>query len=435
MSEFNAQTWLNQVVRGSNYRVPIDAPDYGALDFPPHKIADALIKVTDHASDDISGFGMLAPPRIPLDTPIPAVLMDVFGLSMICDNLASRNKQVHPAVIHALLACAIEYEGPNRDRMFNAVAPLFTSMPNHQSYYQPTLTQAVWLHPDWFARIRNRRIVKPSLSTGKAKITREKGGFVSVILRVGDTRVNPSQILTFPSRKTLDEALYPDEAKAFGYLAETGLDSNTPIFTSLWITGLGRKESVWKRMLPGAAIFSPFITRSEIAALAGNMLAKSDAGAWLRMGAGISDIWPVDNDAVLSNYVDMRALLNAPPSTPSWISLLHHATHPGTSFTIPKEWFKNQSDRILIAVSIGLGHEKTILSDQRLMSLMDNAAVAGYATADTLTQIRDIIVHKQSADQVYDVCQSGFFHMNEVDFFEVPEIPRDTTTCLLPGPQ
>ena len=104
MTSFNATTWLNQIVKTSEYQLSGNLDPVEGLDIDAQQLIEQLISIKKLDVDQQSR-GALLPPRLPIDCPVPAVLSTHFA--EIVRSLLPYGTDLHPAVKHALLAVAL----------------------------------------------------------------------------------------------------------------------------------------------------------------------------------------------------------------------------------------------------------------------------------------------------------------------------------------
>jgi hypothetical protein len=414
---FHAESWVNQAVRTSRYQIPEFPPFYGDLSASPEDLAAALLAVSSHVSDKGSARHALLPPRIPMDVPIPEAWKTLFSFEQTIKTLVKTQKDpIHPSVFHALLSVALNQEGDQRNDWIDAVAPVFKDTPFHQPYWQPTLTQASWVRPQWF---KPALVVTPSIRGGDG--TERQGVMTSLNILLDKMRINAAQLLTYPGMITREKALYPESIPHWSAMADKAFFGPNPLTTSLWLLGLMEdKRRAWDRLNPGAAIWSPLYTNGEIDALAANAVSYCKPGYPFRPGAGISDIYPYKDDPVLVSFMNMTPLLDAPFSYSTWISLKNLSDHPGSPVGITREWAKKQVERIDIVKVLGMipsGSAFAATGDGQLksveISVSDHHRLKGMDQNFALAALHDMATTGPTPDNMRILSQVLFNHQKD----------------------
>lgn len=345
---FNARSWLDQVVRTSQYKIPAEIPDYGDLNASSAEIIEALSTI-DTVAVDFQASAALLPARIPVDVPVPVAATTNF--KEIVEGLVPYAESLHPAVRHALVAMALQGDNHElRNERMDVLWPLFDVASNGK-VYQPTMTWVSLIRPQWFSP---EQPVLASVRGGHAALKEEQGTLTTLALTQGKIRVNPVNMFTWALPIPLTESKQTASPATWAYTAKEAWTLPYPPVTSLWMMGMGDKEDFWEFIPPGAALFSPFYTDGEVDALVHNNVQHIDVGQFFRPGTGLADIFPLDEDAVLASQFNIAPLFDAPMSFATLTALGNLVAHPGCPVSLPQAWSTRAEQQCSLAESLDL---------------------------------------------------------------------------------
>lgn len=343
---FDAETWLKHAVRTSLYCLPEDSPVFGALNDSAENVARALAAVTSLPIDQQT-VGALLPARIPVDIPNPSALSLHF--EEVVSRLVPSSAQLHPAVRHALLAAALQGEDDAvRQKKIDQLWPLFDST-SEGSVYQPTITWMALLRPEWFT---SETPVVPAVRGGQMGMSKQHGVLTSVILTQGKIRINPAEMFTRTKPVSLSEAKIPSPPAVWEKVAAETWALPYPPVTALWLMGMGNKNDFWSLVPAGAALYSPFWMAGEVDALVHNQAHQPGVGHFFRPGSGISDIYPLSDDAVLAGQVNVAPLFDVPLSLSAVTAIGNLIAHAGCPVGLPDGWARNADSQCSMAEAL-----------------------------------------------------------------------------------
>ena len=119
---FAATSWLSDIVRTSDYRLPDFHPELGDINISAEELILALASVR-HLPIDDSPSAALNPARIPIGSAIPSAL--ALHFEDVVQGLSVYGMDLHPAVRHALLAVALA--SPDKNEKLDALKPLIVA--------------------------------------------------------------------------------------------------------------------------------------------------------------------------------------------------------------------------------------------------------------------------------------------------------------------
>ena len=184
---FAATSWLSDIVRTSDYRLPDFHPELGDINISAEDLILALASVR-HLPIDDSPSAALNPARIPVGSAIPSAL--ALHFEDVVQGLSVYGMDLHPAVRHALLAVALA--SPDKNEKLDALKPLMTGNDNGK-VYQPTMTWMALLRPEWY---EPKHHVKPILRGGTSPENEARGTTSSIVLVEDNMRINAAQMFT-----------------------------------------------------------------------------------------------------------------------------------------------------------------------------------------------------------------------------------------------
>lgn len=354
---FNAQTWIDDIVRTSHYILPNELPDCGDLDASPDALVQALAAIRT-TQVDANPAAALMPARVPQGSQIPSALNTHF--EDVVQGLAAYGIDLHPAVRHALLAVALS--APDRENKLDALKPLMTGIDNGL-VYQPTMTWTALLRPQWYDP---KHYVTPVLKGGVEPSKSAQGVTSAIVLTEDNMRINAAHMFSWAKPVELTQAKIPAPASVWAELADKAWGSPNPPATSLWAMSFGDQKKWWSFLPPGAAAYNPFYTQQHLTDLFINSTQHSDVTHTTRMGYGIADIFPIAKDTALANYVPIGFLLDAPASLNTWLSMYHHAKAPNVVFSIPPQWLDDLTAKISLVKSLDMLPKYSIFNDDAL---------------------------------------------------------------------
>lgn len=399
---FNAQAWIDDIVRTSNYILPDQAPDFGDLNASPEDIVAALVAIRSTAVD-ASPAAALMPARVPQTSTIPSALANHF--EDVVQGLAAYGMELHPGVRHALLAVALA--SPDRDDKIDSLKVLLTGLDNGL-VYQPTVTWAALLRPQWYDP---KHYVTPVLKGGTEPSKSTQGVTSAIVLTEDNMRINAAHMFSWAKPIDLADAKIPAPPQAWAETADKAWSSPNPPATSLWAMSFGDQSKWWSFLPPGAAVFNPFYTQDHLTNLFINSTQHSDMTHTARMGNGIADIFPLTKDTALANYVPVGFLLDAPTSLNTWISMYHHAKAPNVVFSIPPEWVDDLNTKISLVKSLDMLPKYSIFNDEATsQSLADYRQSGDLASLQTFMDQaiqRQMILRGQTDKNAGDVFDLG----------------------------
>lgn len=364
---FNAQAWINDIVRTSHYILPDQPVDYGDINATPDELVAALITITSSHVDNAASAALM-PARIPEGSLIPEALHTHF--EDIVQALASYGTDLHPAVRHALLAVALE--APERESKIDALNVLLTGLDNGM-VYQPTITWAALLRPQWY---EPKHYVTPVLKGGLEPSKALQGVTSAIVLTEDGMRLNAAQMFSWSQAIELTQAKIPAPADVWTDLADKAWSAPNPPSTSLWAMSFGNPQQFWGLLPPGGAVYNPFYTKEHVAQLFLNQTQHSDIASMVRMGDGIADIFPIDKDTALANYVPIQYLLDAPLGVHSMLSIYMHAVAPNVAFSLPRKWVDDVQSKISLVKSLDMLPQYSIFQNDTANNLLKQYAVS-----------------------------------------------------------
>jgi len=413
MTSFNATTWLNQIVKTSEYQLSGNLDTVEGLDIDAQQLIEQLISIKKLDVDQQSR-GALLPPRLPKDCPVPAVLSTHF--EEIVNSLLPYGTDLHPAVKHALLAVALTE--PRREQKIDSLKPLFTGLDNGV-VYQPTVTQLAFLRHDWF---EPKHYVKPSVKGGADPNKLGQGVTTEIVLSSNNMRVNPKELFTWAKPIELVNAKIPAPASEWAETATQAWSLPNPPTTSLWMLAFADLKTWWAYLPPGAALWNPSIDNEVVEDLFHNSLQHKQLNFYTRMGTGIADIYPVEKDALLATYVEVNDLLNAKPSFNTMMSIYHHSVSDQLAFGIPSEWIDDLKTKTSLMDSLDLIPQYSIFHQGKSLELLDT-----YATTRDPQALQEffkfavstqLTINSTTRDHLSDAFDLGF--PMEADFRSAP---------------
>ena len=417
---FNAQTWIDDIIRTSQYILPEKTLDIGDFDASPEEIIAGLAAIT--ATDvDMSPAAALMPARIPQGSFIPSALSTHF--EDIVQGLAAYGMDLHPAVRHALLAVALA--STDRENKLDSLKALLTGIDNGMAY-QPTITWAALLRPEWYDP---KHYVTPMLKGGTEPSKSAQSVTSSIVLSEDKMRINAAHMFSWAKPIKLSEAKIPAPPEVWSEIADQAWSSPNPPATSLWAMSFGDQHKWWNFLPPGAAAFNPFYTQEHLTNLFINSTQHADVTHTTRMGNGIADIFPITKDTALANYVPVEFFLDAPTSLNTWISMYHHAKAPNVIFSIPPEWVDDLNTKIALVKSLDMLPKYSVFNDDTM-----SKSLADYRQSGELSSLkefmdqaiqRQMILRGQTDKNAGDVFDLGL----PVDRYYVPS-PNAVITPL-----
>ena len=381
---FNAQAWIDDIVRTSQYILPEQVPDIGDLNASPDEIIAALAAIRTTAVDATPAAALM-PARIPHGSLSPSALSTHF--EDVVQGLAPYGMDLHPGVRHALLAVALLQ--PNRENKIDAMKSLLTGIDNGMAY-QPTITWAALLRPEWYDP---KHYVTPVLKGGAEPSKSAQGVTTSIVLTEDNMRINASHMFSWAKPIELAQAKIPAPSSAWADTADKAWSSPNPPATSLWALSFGDQNKWWHFLPPGAAAFNPFYTKEHMTDLFINSTQHADVTHTTRMGNGIADIFPVTKDTALAGYVPVGFLLDAPPNLNTWLSMYHHAKAPNVMFSIPPEWVDDLNTKISLVKSLDMLPKYSIFNDDDVSKNLANFRQTG--AIESLQQFMDEAIKRQ----------------------------------------
>ena len=197
---FNAQTWIDDIVRTSHYILPDELPDHGDLDASPDDLVKALAAIRT-TQVDANPAAALMPARVPQGSHIPSALNTHF--EDVVQGLSAYGIELHPAVRHALLAVALS--APDRENKLDAMKPLMTGIDNG-FVYQPTMTWTALLRPQWYDP---KHYVTPVLKGGVEPSKSTQGVTSAIVLTEDNMRINAAHMFSWAKPVELTQAKIP----------------------------------------------------------------------------------------------------------------------------------------------------------------------------------------------------------------------------------
>lgn len=399
---FNAQIWVDDIVRTSQYILPDTALDIGNLEASPDDIVLALAAIRTTAVD-ASPAAALMPARIPHGSVIPSALTTHF--EDVVQGLAAYGTELHPSVRHALLAVALA--SPDRENKLDCLKALLTGVDNGMAY-QPTITWAALLRPEWYDP---KHYVTPVLKGGAEPSKSSQGVTTAIVLTEDNMRINAGHMFSWAKPIELAQAKIPASPSAWAETADKAWSCPNPPATSLWAMSFGDQTKWWSFLPPGAAAFNPFYTKEHLTSLFINSTQHADITHTTRMGNGISDIFPLTKDTALAGYIPVEFLLDAPPSLNTWLSMYHHAKAPNVMFNIPTEWMDDLSAKISLVKSLDMLPKYSIFNDdtlsQSLRAFRQSNSLRDLQEFMDLAIQRQMILRGQTEKNVGDVFDLG----------------------------
>lgn len=399
---FNAQAWIDDIVRTSQYTLPNQAPNIGDLDASPDDLVTALAAIRTTAVDATPAAALM-PARIPHGSVVPSALTTHF--EDVVQGLAAYGMELHPGVRHALLAVALSQ--PDRENKLDSLKALLTGIDNGMAY-QPTITWAALLRPEWYDP---KHYVTPVLKGGAEPSKSAQGVTTSIVLTEDNMRINAAHMLSWAKPVELAQAKIPAPPTAWAETADKAWSSPNPPATSLWAMSFGDQAKWWSFLPPGAAAFNPFYTKEHLTDLFINSTQHADTTHTTRMGSGIADIFPLTKDTALAGYIPVGFLLDAPPSLNTWLSMYHHAKAPNVLFTIPPEWVDDLTAKIALVKSLDMLPKYSIFNDddlsQNLAAFRQSGDVAHLQEFMDQAIQRQMILRGQTDKNAGDVFDLG----------------------------
>ena len=276
---FAATSWLSDIVRTSDYRLPDFHPELGDINISAEELILALASVR-HLPIDDSPSAALNPARIPVGSAIPSAL--ALHFEDVVQGLSVYGMDLHPAVRHALLAVALA--SPDKNEKLDALKPLMTGNDNGK-VYQPTMTWMALLRPEWY---EPKHHVKPILRGGTSPENEARGTTSSIVLVEDNMRINAAQMFTWSKPIELTNAKIPAPVEAWEQTANAAWSADNPPATNLWLMSFGDTAKHWEHLLPGAAVYNPFFDDKLLGHLFLNSTQHQETGFSTRMGIGIA---------------------------------------------------------------------------------------------------------------------------------------------------
>lgn len=365
---FNAQSWIDDIVRTSHYILPDAQVDIGDLDATPQELVEGLASIKKTHVDASPGSSLM-PARIPDGSQIPSALKTHF--EEVVQALASYGTELHPAVRHAMLAVALD--APDRESKLDSLNVLFTGLDNGL-VYQPTMTWAAMLRPQWY---EPKHYVVPVLKGGTEPSKETQGLTSSIVLTEDNMRINSAHMFSWSKPIELVNAKIPAPVETWSKVADQAWSSANPPATSLWAMSFGDHNKWWNFLPPGAAVFNPFYTKEHVAQLFLNSTQHADVSFTTRMGDGIADIFPIESDTALAAYAPVQYLLDAPLGINTLLSMYLHAKAPNVVFSIPDEWLDDLKVKVDLVKSLDLLPKYSIFQNDDLNSLLQDYRTSG----------------------------------------------------------
>ncbi len=333
--------WLTDAVRTSEYIY--SHPSISIDDMNIDQFIDELIKVSD--SDAPALNGALLPARRPKDLSLPSNLYQHWD--MFISKLIVHSGSLHPVVKHLLLGLALDDDNQNiRSARLDSIKNLFLE----GRVFQPTMTWASLLCPDWFS---DKVVVKPSLRGGNT-IESTKGVTTSLLLTKDKIRINPASLFTSTQIVDVLDAQIMASPNVWHEVALLNQSLDYPLVTSNWLYALADKKVFWEDVTIGSALYSPFYTSNDIDLLMINHCNTQGAGFYVRPGNGISDIYPIVNDPVLSTFINCAPIYDAPFWTGLSCTIMNLISHPGSPVGLPLAWCEKLLKEIKLTDSLDI---------------------------------------------------------------------------------
>lgn len=420
---FNTLQWLANSVRTSQYQNPDEAIDLGNMNIDAKSLASSLMAITD-LDLELDTSGQLLPARLAKDIRVPPAVWNDWNT--LASELSSGSGTLHPAVKHLMLGLALASDDVDeRKQRLDSIKSLYTE----GRAYQPTITWVSLLNNDWY-EVDTR--VTPSVRGGN-KVDDLKGTSTSLLLTKDKIRVNPADLFT--STKVIDvkDADIMAPAVVWNDVASNSKTLDYPLTTSIWLFALADKATFWNDVSVGAALYSPFYSSAEIDALVVNQAHEQGAGFFFRPGNGITDIYPLQNDPVLSNLFNVEPIFEAPLSTGGVCAIKNLAYHPGSPVGLPQEWGTYVFEQVKLMRSMDLvpsysafSEDSSDLQKSRKMSsaydlLEDFAETGDPVCFDELLNVllrHQMELVKKFDNQYVDAAESGYPHTYKYVEFE-----------------
>lgn len=349
---FNTKKWIADTVRTSSYINTGDELDFSNFDLD-FVIQELKSIKTDNFNLDSSG--TLLPARYPRDIALPPAILDRWDT--FTKELCSVAESLNPAVKHMVLSMALSGDDLDiRSQRLDAIKDLFIK----GQVYQPDITWTSLLKPEWFDVDKK---VTPVVRGG-SKTDELKGVSTTLSLNVDKIRVNPANLFGSKQAIKAEDAYVMEQHQVWIDTMNNSTTLDYPLVTSLWAYALGDKKVLWNAVTAGAALYSPFYTDSEVDALVVNQSQRSSAGYYFRPGNGISDIYPLADDPVLSNYFNIYPLFEASLSTGSLCAIKNLVAHPGSPVGLSKEWGEHLFGQVKLMKSMDLIPSYSAFSDE-----------------------------------------------------------------------
>jgi hypothetical protein len=398
---FAATSWLSDIVRTSDYRLPDFHPELGDINISAEDLILALASVR-HLPIDDSPSAALNPARIPVGSAIPSAL--ALHFEDVVQGLSVYGMDLHPAVRHALLAVALS--SPDKNEKLDALKPLMTGNDNGK-VYQPTMTWMALLRPEWY---EPKHHVKPILRGGTSPENEARGTTSSIVLVEDNMRINAAQMFTWSKPIELTNAKIPAPVEAWEQTANAAWSAANPPATNLWLMSFGDTAKHWEHLLPGAAVYNPFFDDKLLGHLFLNSTQHQETGFSTRMGIGIADLYPLADDASLGSYVPLEYLLHAPLSLNAIASIHHHASSPATSFGVPPAWVRSLDVKRQLTQSLDLMPKYSIFQDDNVVRLLldyeqtqDFTSFSSFVKSAMEGQMRLAVQTEKSHGDIFDM--------------------------------
>lgn len=412
---FNTLQWLADSVRTSQYTNPDEAVDLGDISIDAKSLASSLASITE-LDLVLDTSGQLLPARISKDTVVPPAVWNDWDT--LAAELSLNATTLHPAVKHLMLGLALASDDVDeRKQRLDSIKELYTA----GVAYQPTITWVSLLNNDWF---EPETVVTPSVRGGN-KADELKGTSTSLLLTKDKIRVNPADLFTSTKVIQIKDADIMAPAVVWNDVASNSKTLDYPLTTSLWLFALADKATFWNDVSVGAALFSPFYSSAEIDALVVNQAHEQGAGFFFRPGNGITDIYPLQDDPVLSNLFNVEPVFEAPLSTGGVCAIKNLVCHPGSPVGLPQEWGIYVFEQVKLMRSMDLVPSYSAFSEDSDDLQKSRKQAAAYDLLEEFAETGDpscfdellsvLLKHqvelvKKFENQYVDAAESGYPH-------------------------
>ena len=367
----------------------------------------------------------LLPPRLPAYIKLADTLTSLWPA--IKKHALEQGPSMLPAAKHILLSLILTIDDVvTKKTMLADIMPVLSL----GAVYQPTITCASILSPDIFDKFQKFSV---SIKGGNI-MDSDKGVTCSVIASVDKLKINPVDLFTSDKIISAEQALAIEPTSLAALTNSISEIDYLPV-TSTWIYGLIQDISVcWDRIPIGAALYSPFFNQRDINDRYSNLLADKGAGFFTRPGDGISDILPLNMDDLLTNFIKIDSLYDAPFTINNLCSLKHCLSSERSATTLSIEWLTAIKNKIDLADSLDLLPEYSAFKKDTVMTamnlLIDTKELKYFDAFFSAILTEQTLANTKYQGIYIDVCNTGlpedFKHYQRMSNTNTP-VPMETS--------